>query len=179
MTCSMWSRTVKIADTNRDWFCSAFEIWSYWSTEDSELIFIGSKRNAYYEMVKKYADEYNSKHSDKSMRCLVGICRTEMIELLHKADVCVLSSYSEHVPMTILEAMAAGKPFVSTNVGLVKELPGGIVCQDKNKMATCFKELYDSEELRKKLGSEGRVYADEHCRQSEAVKRLESIMNGD
>ena len=38
-------------------------------------------------------------------------------ELIHAADLCMLTSLSEGVSVTLLEAMAAGKPVVATDVG--------------------------------------------------------------
>lgn len=48
--------------------------------------------------------------------------RSEIPELLQLLNVFVLSSQWEGLPVTILEAMASGKPIVSTNVGGVSEV---------------------------------------------------------
>ena len=48
--------------------------------------------------------------------------RVEVKEYLGKMDVIVLSSISEAQPLALMEAMAAGIPCVSTNVGCVAEL---------------------------------------------------------
>lgn len=48
--------------------------------------------------------------------------RVRVREYLGKMDVIVLTSLSEAQPLALMEAMAAGKPCVSTNVGCVKEL---------------------------------------------------------
>jgi glycosyltransferase involved in cell wall biosynthesis len=50
--------------------------------------------------------------------------RADISEILNAADVYVLSSDWEGNPLSIMEAMAAGKPVVSTAVGGVPELVG-------------------------------------------------------
>jgi glycosyltransferase involved in cell wall biosynthesis len=53
--------------------------------------------------------------------CFLGY-RDDIPALLQCADIFVLPSHSEGMPMTVLEAMAAGKPIVATRVGGIPEL---------------------------------------------------------
>lgn len=48
--------------------------------------------------------------------------RNDIPELMHNLDIFVLTSVYEVFPMSILEAMAAGKPVVATNVGSVSDI---------------------------------------------------------
>jgi glycosyltransferase involved in cell wall biosynthesis len=52
---------------------------------------------------------------------LLGL-RTDIARLLHAADVFLLTSISEGIPVTLIEAMAAGVPVVATCVGGIAEV---------------------------------------------------------
>ncbi|MEP7259081.1 MAG: glycosyltransferase family 4 protein [Flavitalea sp.] len=59
------------------------------------------------------------------------------VELLQRCDVYVLPSYNEGLPISVLEALAYGKPVISTNVGGIPEIvkPGynGWIFEPGNK----------------------------------------------
>lgn len=75
---------------------------------------------------------------------------------LCNADIFLLSSLYEGVPLSILEAMAAGLPIVSTNVGGIKDIvtDNGVLVppNDVNKMKEAIIELIQKPEFRQELG---------------------------
>jgi glycosyltransferase involved in cell wall biosynthesis len=83
--------------------------------------------------------------------------RSDIPELLNAADVFVLSSDYEGNPLAVLEAMAAGKPMISTAVGGVPELVEGgcgllVPPQDIKALARAMRHLLESPEARKSMG---------------------------
>ncbi|HUQ64677.1 MAG TPA: glycosyltransferase family 4 protein [Flavitalea sp.] len=80
-------------------------------------------------------------------------------ELLNSCDVYVLPSYFEGLPISILEAMAYGKPVISTNVGGIPEIvkPGynGWLFHpgDQEALNNIIREAMDNKELLKQYGN--------------------------
>jgi glycosyltransferase involved in cell wall biosynthesis len=87
--------------------------------------------------------------------------RRDVASLLAAADVFVLASSSEGLPVSILEAMAAGLPVVATRVGGVPELvehgKTGLLVPpgDPQSFAAAVSELLADEDARAEMGAEG------------------------
>jgi glycosyltransferase involved in cell wall biosynthesis len=83
--------------------------------------------------------------------------RSDIPELLNAADVFVLSSDYEGNPLAVLEAMAAGKPIISTAVGGVPELVEGgcgllVPPQDLETLAGAMRHMLESPKARRSMG---------------------------
>jgi glycosyltransferase involved in cell wall biosynthesis len=107
--------------------------------------------------------------------------RADVVDLLPLMDLFVLSSVSEGLPLTILEAMAAGLPCVATAVGAVPEailegLTGRLVPPgDPTRLAAAISELLADPALCRRMGSEGQERARELFDLQEMTRRYEDL----
>jgi glycosyltransferase involved in cell wall biosynthesis len=95
---------------------------------------------------------------------LLGL-RTDVARLLAASDVFLLTSISEGIPLTVIEAMAAGLPVVSTRVGgvaeIVEEGRTGLLApaRDDGALAEALLLLAADPALRATMGQLGRERA--------------------
>ena len=89
------------------------------------------------------------------------------------ADVFLFTSRLECAPLVIIEAMAAGTPWVSFDVGNVAELAGGIVASNQAELLGAAREILDGR--RADLGDQGRKAWEADHRWPDIVARYESI----
>lgn len=92
----------------------------------------------------------------------IGGGRIDLLKMFRLADVFVLASFVEGLPISLLEAMALGIPSISTNVNAipeaVKHLETGILIEagDASKLTESILLLKSDEDLRKKISKNGR-----------------------
>lgn len=97
---------------------------------------------------------------------------------LHDADVFVLPSIYEGIPMTIIEAMGTGLPIAASRVGGIPGLlsdgdSGMLIENDDNSIAAALKTLVLNQDLRERYGRKAkqnslrfssRAMAEQYCR---------------
>jgi glycosyltransferase involved in cell wall biosynthesis/GT2 family glycosyltransferase/predicted SAM-dependent methyltransferase len=113
---------------------------------DFTLVFIG-KEGQHLPELQKLAAGLN-------IRFCVNIPRQDTVAAYQAADIFLFGSEIEASPLVIIEAKASRTPFVTTDVGNVREWKGGIVCTPEN-MAHHANALLDNEPMRKALALEG------------------------
>lgn len=102
--------------------------------------------------------------------------RRDIAQLLARADLCVLPSLTEGLSNAVMEAMAAGKAIVATNVGGTGELlrdGRGILVPpgDAEALARAISRVLQDAELSASLGVHSREWARSHLRADTMVQR--------
>lgn len=94
---------------------------------------------------------------------ITGYVNAERVhQELQQADVFVLPSFRENIPVSLMEAMATGIPVVTTSVGGIAELVhdeiSGLVCEPRQAqpIANQVRRLLQSKELSEQLRHEAR-----------------------
>lgn len=89
--------------------------------------------------------------------------RNELSEIMGKTDIFVMSSLLEGQPLSLVEAMAFGRPIIATTVGgipeLIRESVNGMLCEprDSECLARKINTLIENPTLRNRLGREARL----------------------
>lgn len=152
--------------------------------DDWSLELVGSRKTE--EFVKMREAEarlraekglpHDAAHCCRPINYHVGVTREETVELVRKASAYAMSSMREAFPVSLIEAMSAGVPWVSTDVGIARYLPGGVVVRDAAGIAPVLSRLCVDGAERSRLGREGFEYAAEHFRIEDKVAQVERAL---
>lgn len=118
--------------------------------EDIFFAFIGGEQNAYYRELKKRTKAWGL---EKRVALFHDVSRSFTESAIQACDIALMTSKWEMQPLFLLEAMSVGKPWISTNVGSVSELQGGIVSKfSADTLTTDLFNLLQNGERRRILG---------------------------
>jgi glycosyltransferase involved in cell wall biosynthesis len=105
----------------------------------------------------------------------------EKVDLLKRAQIYVLPSYNEGLPVSLLEAMSWQVPVISTRVGgipdLVREGVDGLLIDagDRTALSSAIIELAQQTELRQKMGIAARDQVNNNFSKQVVMPKLEEL----
>lgn len=140
------------------------------------LVLIGSNVDKFTNRIQSYANSV-SDSTGRDIRLFTGIERKYFPAILHNASLFVMTSKTEESPVTLIEAMATGLPFVSTNVGNARVLPGGVCVKSIDEIPCVVETILTDPDIRNRLSQAGYRYTRENNRHSKALDKLETIIN--
>jgi glycosyltransferase involved in cell wall biosynthesis len=120
---------------------------------DIFFAFIGGEQNAYCRELEKRTRSWGL---EECVALFHGVSRSFTESAIQACDIALMTSKWEMQPLFLLEAMSAGKPWVSTNVGSVSELQGGIISNFSTKDLTSnLLKIIHEKELKNELSKQG------------------------
>ncbi|MEI6790922.1 MAG: glycosyltransferase family 4 protein [Myxococcaceae bacterium] len=141
---------------------------------NSFLVFIGSEFNEFSEVFQKADSPWDLENSPGKIIWMEKVSREVTANALAGCDVFVLSASHEAQPISLLEAMREGKPWIARDAGCISEMPGGLCVKTVDSMAHAMKDLVSKWDFRCQLGLAGRyavettfnreAYASSYCR---------------
>lgn len=129
---------------------------------EMKMVYIGSQKNAYYQYLIQLNEKLRNEYGERNVEFLVGIDRQETIEKFKHATAIVLSSRVEKFPMVLVEGMACGVPFITTDCGIVNSLPGGVMVHSIKEMANQMNYFSRNTNNLKEMSEIGRQYAEKN-----------------
>lgn len=141
----------------------------------TDLVLVGSTPNKYYSRIQALLE--HSPQKDR-VHLLSAVPRQDTIDLIKNAYAFLMTSNSEYFPISIIEAMASGKPFICTDVGVVSQLPGGKVCQSDQELTHWLRYYESHPAFVEQMGAMTREYAAHHCYLPRIIDQVESIFYG-
>lgn len=107
--------------------------------------------------------------------------QSRVSDILCALDMAALTSEKEALSLSLIEAMAMGKPVISTRSGgpeeLIREGENGFLCENNNPeaLASLFLKLADRPALRKTMGEAGQKLAAEQFTASHMAEQIEAV----
>ena len=140
----------------------------------------GEERTKLEVLLQQKQITFTNDHQNKNDQAPVVFTswRKDMDLVYAGLDLVVLTSLNEGTPVSVMEAMAAGKPVLSSKVGGIAELfstrENGWFFETKGEFFQLAEELIQNSQLRYTLGARARSYAQQHLSLEQQSNGLKS-----
>lgn len=138
---------------------------------DTALVLVGSEPNAFSASLQRRAGQA----LNERVFVLAGLPPGGVRAAYRAADLFVTATRTEAQPLMLLDAMAAGLPFVAPPVGCIAELPGGRVFRTPAEFSAEVERLLADEPRRRQLGERGREAVQQRYNWGNAVAQYHRL----
>ena len=122
-----------------------------------------------------YSCKIRSLLNGKRIKILSKVPRNDVIAAYHEADIFLFGSKVECSPLVLFESMASKTPWMSTKVGNVEEMPGGIIVDSVTNMANQLRRWAADKTLRESIGMKGFDAWRDHFTLEAVVNQYEAL----
>lgn len=143
------------------------------------FILIGDIRiSSYYKKITKLINE---KNIQKNVKIILNVSQEDLRQYYSLADIYVQPSLEEGFCMSVLEAMASGKPVVGTKTGAIPEVlgesQGGIIIEpgSPKEISEAVLNLLSNKEKRKEMGIKARNYVADNFSWSKIAEKTMEV----
>jgi glycosyltransferase involved in cell wall biosynthesis len=119
--------------------------------EDISMKFIGKCEGKYFEECKRKVLKYKLEHRVS----FENDWETNIAVEIAKSQILMITSITEVLPLTILEASASGTPVISTPVGCIPDLNIGIIAENPIKMSKAVLKIINNKKIWEDLSTNG------------------------
>lgn len=150
----------------------------FYKTKDKTLsmVFIGSKVNQYYELLINMNKRLEKAYGTRKVYILTDVNRNDIPGIIKGASLYLVGSTFEEFSISLIEAMAVGTPFISTNVGNARILPGGITVDSITQLHNSINDLLLCDDRYKSFKNSGMEYTRKYCKINSVIDYLEKII---
>lgn len=140
----------------------------------------GEERQAIEAKAKTLNISFTNTGGERSLLTFTSWIK-EIDIALAGSDIIALTSYNEGTPVSLIEAQAANKPIVSTNVGGIENVviadKTALLCEnnDPDQFAKALLKLIENEQLRKSMSEKGWEHIKEKFHYTRLVKDMEEL----
>lgn len=141
-----------------------------------DLVFIGSAATVWKTRLERQLHRKRPSLGNRRVFILDTVPRDLTWAAFHHATLFLMMSEREAQPMVILEAMAAGLPFVSHDVGCVRTMNGGVIADGRRNVVAAINQILGDAAFRARLAEEGRAQARDRYTWSGVVDAYEQML---
>ena len=141
--------------------------------ESISCCFIGDRRGAYFEACQRRVAQLG-------LKSRVSFLQDDECDLAEKMMQSILifsPSITEALPITLIEAMACGTPFVATPVGAVSSFFGGILAESEQSQIDAIQALITQPKLWQKYSDAGQQQVEIDFTEEHIAAQLAKAIN--
>lgn len=142
--------------------------------KDYELVFIGMPDNDYYRELVQVKEKFEEQYGKKNVKIYCNLEPELTKEFFRLCKIYMTNSTWECLPVSLIDALAGGAAYLSSDVGVIKYVPGGIIANTNKDMINALQSLISGQW--RKYGEIARSNSEKNFTRKIQVDKLEKIL---